>query len=191
MSIPFKLKLLNITVAVIGNGPLSIIDHNYIKSYSFSDIIHLNDAKNYRINDPVTFRAVRANGQGGYWGLDGSKPKYRMNQSLILIGDAKFKPNEKKVALKITVPLVLYSKCRYCIRNIKECNSSSAPWGPTTGAIVLDLLQKDTRVYKIHVFGMNFLRLGNSQHLKNEMFLFNSCCEKCILHNPYKNTYYR
>lgn len=196
-------------VAVVGNGPLSENDRKMIDKCQC--IIRFNDAKNRRSNERTDLQVVRRKLAFGridrmFWKYYIPEGVYTMyisekrsewdptsNISFTglenLIGSldvgtrgSEFRDNK-----------VLFPGCNRC--DNKPCTYSLAGNGPSSGGIIIEMLDSLDNIKEIHIFGMNWNSPNNKYAYPEGHIDFRyqgivkECCKKCIHHKTPTNDY--
>lgn len=186
-------------VAVVGNGPLSQQDRNEINASKC--IVRFNDMKNMKKGERVTIQATRYKPVARpFCGSD----KFDIGAAALLpVAPGPYLPNlnaRQRRSINLIQPLPTYeyydgrhsdlSLFKGCARcEGKQCKYGSTPWGPSTGALVLNALQQLDNVKVIHVYGMNWNGSHNHVDFKNGDIV-PTCCTKCIFNKPPSQKYY-
>ena len=174
-------------MTVIGNGPLSYNQRLEIKGIPRC-VVRFNKMENYRRGEPFHALALREH----------TMPfSSRYNKTIIPVisSDVHLENLYGKHLDPIYVTQHQYRlipKYEH-LRLFEGCNESrlhrSTLKGPSTGAAVIDFLQKHENVSHVHVFGMNWN--GVKQHVdfkyKN---IVRQCCTKCVIHQTPSGTYH-
>lgn len=187
-------KFINGSVAVVGNGPLSNEDRYNISKADC--VIRFNDLKNFKRGERCDIHAIRYT-LGRYPGINLS-PKHA---KILPVSPNNFSVFNSRDLCNVEglPPLLIYdpranndlhenvsifenSNCG------KECIQSSSSYGPSTGAVVIDMLEKLNSVNKINVYGMNWN--GTTKHIdfKNPTIV-QKFCSKCNIHPTQNNKY--
>ena len=207
----YKNKKLSGTIAVVGNGPISEEDRKNINK--FDTIIRFNDMKNKTRKEKTSIHVVRQiSPKDDFFG----KTSIKREVPIILIATKKEyaeKCNQKYNMLDYIIvnepsrdsyeagkDNEMFQGCSLC--KTESCLEIDSDLGPSSGIVILDYLDKNSNIDKIEVFGMNWnFHLKNYgggdkiydtklHHMGNEGKIVNSCCKKCIIHTPPKETYY-
>lgn len=81
---------------------------------------------------------------------------------------------------------ILFEGCDACEH--MNCSHDFKRHGPSTGAIVIDSLEKMSSIDSVHIFGMNWN--GTSHHVDfAQPNLVGTCCTKCVIHPTENNMY--
>lgn len=196
----YKIKYSNIeglikgTVALVGNGPISNKDRDEINENDI--VIRFNDLKNFRNNERCDIHVIRYD--YGFYNIK-SRPDNSIIWPVSPSNELVF-TSEHLVGLDGIYPLLLYSHKSvsdlsptatlfYGSDCGKKCIHSTTLEGPSTGAIVIDALEKCSTVDKINIYGMNWS--GSKFHIdfKNPGII-GDYCSKCIIH-PTSNKNYK
>ena len=189
-----QFNILKDTVAVVGNGPISEEDRSNINKANC--VLRFNDLKNYRKGERFDVHATRH--MNGFWSgmhlfhhapyvLPIAMTSSAVKKSKRLAGRKKLPTilvyeNNKKVELSPTSKIFKHSACG------DECRHSTADWGPSSGAAVIDMLENLETVKKIEVYGMNWN--GNKNHIDfKDPYIISKYCSKCKLHPTSNNSY--
>ena len=190
-----QFNVLKDTVAVVGNGPISEEDRSNINKANC--VLRFNDLKNYKTGERFDVHVTRFS--NGYWSgmhllhhapyvLPIAMTSSDVKNSWVLYGRKKLPTilvyeNKKNVELPPTSKIFMRSTCG------DECLQSSADWGPSSGAAVIDMLENLESVKKIEVYGMNWN--GNKNHIDFKVpNIVPKYCSKCKLHPTSNNDYY-
>lgn len=172
-------------VCVVGNGPLSSKDREFINSTKCDEVWRFNDMKNFRKGERVDGHIVRSNGRGGsgYHGLN--KRTEKKLSSLDWSAVKRMYMGGPKGDIdahghKIDAHGYIFPSCHK-----KKSRAASAF---TSGATALSYFEGRDDVDSINVLGMNFLP-GRAKHERGEKKIIEKCCTKCHVRKPPKNTY--
>ena len=190
-------KILRGNIAVVGNGPISEEDRNNINKAD--RVIRFNRLKNYRKGERFDVHATRRSEPNTkFVGLD---LPHCASFVLPVVYRHSLVENSKQLIGRKKLPTILvYQE----IKNIHEasptsrlfshstcgdeCLHSSADWGPSIGAAVIDMLEKLKSVKKIEVYGMNWN--GNKNHIDfKDPYIVSKYCSKCEIHPTPKSSY--
>ena len=204
-------KTLSGTIAVVGNGPISEEDRKNINK--FDTIIRFNDMKNKTRKEKTSIHVVRQiSPKDDFFG----KTSIKREVPIILIATKKEYAEKCKQKYNMLDYIIvnepsrdsyeagkdneMFQGCSLC--ETESCLEIDSDLGPSSGIVILDYLDKNSNIDKIEVFGMNWnFHLKNYgggdkiydtklHHMGNEGKIVNSCCKKCIIHTPPKETYY-
>jgi len=204
-------KKINGTVAVVGNGPISEEDRKNINK--FDTIIRFNDMKNKTRGEKTSIHIVRQiSPKDDFFG----KTNMKRGVPIILIATKKEYAEKCKQKYNMLDYIIvnepsrnsyeagkdneMFQGCSLC--KTESCLEIDSDLGPSSGIVILDYLNKNPNIDKIEVFGMNWnFHLKNYgggtkiydtklHHMGNEGKIVNSCCNKCVIHTPPKDTYY-
>ena len=187
-------------VAVVGNGPISENDSKKINECQC--IIRFNDAKNRKSDERTDLQIVRRQlGVGKiermFWKYFVPKGVYTMyvtEPSYVLSYNGLENPlgviDIGRDKTKFRDDLKLFPGCNKC--DNKPCTYSLTEWGPSTGALVINMLESMDNIKEINVFGMNWNPPSNKINVHvdfNYPELIKNCCKKCIIHKTTTNNY--
>lgn len=188
------------TVAVVGNGPLSNADRRRIETHDC--IVRFNDLKHWkRRTERVTVHASRFH-YGAFPGMDrtpASTPFWPIATTL------RRADTVRAVRNVVLPPILVYERtslfendlahnatffvsCTECCDGVRNASASQCAClhrasyhGPSSGALVIDELQKQPFVSRIDVYGMNWN--GGIGHVDfARPTLVRRCCVKCTIH---------
>ena len=170
-------------MAVVGNGPLS--EGNRVAIARRAEVVRFNDARSWRPGERTTQLVVR-------------HPSAFPPPVGCCAGVALW-----HVGVDATDNATLVYERGYGARNAADAtarlfpNCTSCPWcyhnrtyaGPSTGAVVLSVLQSRADVRRMDVFGMNWN--GDAQmHVDFAVrSLVRRCCTKCVVHPTSSEAY--
>lgn len=188
-------KILRGNIAVVGNGPLSEEDRSNINKADC--VIRFNNLRNYKTGERFDVHVTR-HSNGDWLGmhlfhhapfiLPIAMRHSDVKNSRVLYGRKKLPTilvyeNNKNVDLPPTSKIFKNSACG------DECKHSSADWGPSSGAAVIDMLENLKSVKKIGVYGMNWS--GNKHHNDFKYpYIVPKYCSKCEIHPTPNSGYY-
>ena len=177
-------------LCVVGNGPLSLSDRDFINSPSQCDEVwRFNDMKNMEKGDRCDGRFVRLNQSGNFWGITNPPKNLTRNVPIIQIGESSKKlitPPGCPVKQVLKTHELSYTDCKDCVDGCK----SKTPVGYTSGAIGISYFQQRQDVQKITILGMNFMQPKGNGHDTNEKPKMDLCCTKCSIRKTPQNTYF-
>ena len=192
-------------ICIVGNGPLTKEDREFINSNHCDEVWRFNDMKNMEHGERCDGQFIRDNGKT-YSGLE-IRSKFDINNIPIIAiqgGDGiwftlkrlfypllNFLNSDNVLPKEYTKKIInidnpnfkLYNNCPKCPNNCK----SNSYLKFTSGAIGISYFQDQQDVENIHILGMNFIEMPG--HEINEKSFIDSCCTKCNIHQTYKNTY--
>lgn len=181
--LPFGMKNCK-HVTVVGNGPLS---DDQRKSINESDcVVRFNDMKNRRFGDKTDVLALRENVL--HLAQEEDVPilpilsrkdnlqKVDNFLSPIVIFEPQFKDDN------ILKDATLFENCSFARTH------SEAYHGPSSGAAVIDFLEKNDYCESIHIYGMNWNSKIDHIDFKHDT-LVKDCCTKCVLHPTHDRSY--
>lgn len=178
-------------VTVVGNGHISGSDRSRIRwqsSRAHNMIIRFNDMKSWLYDEPVDVHVTRI--------PSGLFPIFQYNaREWYVTVDALLVPSNAERVIVVFERMRgtenslndgrLFPDCSSCD---VRCNHSWANMGPSTGAAVIDYLERDPAVKTIDVFGMNW-----NGDLPHNDFLYPTmvqrCCSKCTIHPTVDTSY--
>ena len=174
------------SVAVVGNGPLSVSDRARI---AFSSIVvRFNDVNNKLKGEKTTVRVVRHPSWFTF--------KHTVHPEWHVSPKASDIPSDAKV---VTYVYESQHGSRNAVnsseRLFPSCNCGpsclhSTAWaGPSTGGAALSVLQEVSDIRHIHVFGMNWNGDSDMHTDFANKSIVTGCCTKCIIH-PTASTNY-
>lgn len=171
------------SIAVVGNGPISESDRDFINSQNC--VIRFNDQKNKLKYDRTDVLVLRNNtlhlSQKDFtiWPVI---PFCKNIEDYQVRYHKLIKPIQVYEDLCVNDPNIKEMKSKKVYNNcIKQNLHGDATSGVSTGTAVLSILQNDDNVDSINVFGMNFN--GGWWHVDfNDPNLSNICCTKCVFH---------
>lgn len=174
------------SVAVVGNGPLSVSDRALI---AFSSIvIRFNDVNNKLKGEKTTVRVVRHPSWFTF--------KHVVHPEWHVSPKAADIPSDARVVTYVYESQHgLSNAVNASERLFPSCNCGpsclhSTGWaGPSTGGAALSLLQEVSDIRHIHVFGMNWNGDADMHTDFANKSIVTGCCTKCIFH-PTANTNY-
>jgi len=204
-------KKISGTVAVVGNGPISDEDRKNINK--FDTIIRFNDMKNKTKKEKTSIHVVRQiSPKDDFFG----KTSMKRGVPIILIATKKEYVEKCKQKYNMLDYIIvnepsrdsyeagkdneMFQGCSLCKK--ESCLEIDSDLGPSSGIVILDYLDKNSNINKIEVFGMNWNfhlknygggdKIYNTKlhHMGNEGKIVNTCCKKCVIHTPPKETYY-
>lgn len=165
-------------IYVVGNGPLNDEDRDKISTASC--VLRFNDMRNMRENESTDIVAMR----NTFLHLLERDDRYKNIAVLPVIErDEHFIGMNHSTLLPIFVSETQHDKRKFTDDFLfPHCSAkkqhTEAPWGPSTGAAVLNYLENMTSVEEIEVFGMNFN--GPKEHVDfKHNTLVKECCTKC------------
>jgi hypothetical protein len=161
-------------VCVVGNGPMSELDRAAIGACPF--VIRFNDMKNVHKGEPTSLLVLRYKGPKGYHGQNLCRPQL----PVLLVGHPGVRdpvPPTCQVVCRLATPAKLFGAV------------TTAPWGASTGAIMLQELQRAPSVQRLDIFGMNFAQSLRSKHIHGEKKLLQHGVSKMVLHPTPTNAY--
>ena len=173
-------------VTVIGNGHIPDEQRSMIRSSKC--VIRFNDMKNYRQGEPFDALALREH----------TMARSRMHKKTtipVISSDLQLDKLSGKHLAPIYVTQHQYHlKPKYeDLRIFEGCNESKLHRktlkGPSTGAAVIDFLQRHDNVTYIYVYGMNWHGTKDHVDFKYSNMVPN-CCTKCIIYSTQTNRYY-
>lgn len=182
-------------IALVGNGPLTHEDREYIKN--FDCVVRFNDMKNRRTGERTDILVTRK----GYGG--GGIQKYASNSEYAVWPIVMYKQFNTKDYInshkyKFLNPIKVHEE--YSQSNAKVYNRkvfegclhsryhSESKNGPSSGTLVIDELMKSKHIKEIHTFGMNWN--GQNWHVDfNNPDMVHNCCSKCFIHETTSSTY--
>lgn len=174
------------SIAVVGNGPLTLSDRARIALSSV--VIRFNDVNNKIKGEKTTVRVVRH--PSWFTFKDAIHPDWHVSPHWTSV------PEGAKVVTYIyesqhgrgntaMADARLFPSC--------ECGDSCLHrkgWaGPSTGAAALSLLQETANITYIHVFGMNWNGDAEMHTDFANKSVVPSCCTKCIIHQTASTNY--
>ena len=182
-------------VAVVGNGPLSEEDRTAIDAHDC--VSRFNSVANRRKGERFDVHVSRRMGDT-FAGMDRNDGRpvvpVTVSEDLAysapeLVGKTVLPPllaYERQLGSENTQPpdrrLFEHSRCG------DECAHASSDWGPSTGAMAIDVLDKSPHVRTIDVYGMNWN--GDPRHIDfKHPNLVPTHCTKCHIHRTASNTY--
>tara|TARA_B110000046_G_C12957708_1_gene383075 strand:+ start:697 stop:1344 length:648 start_codon:yes stop_codon:yes gene_type:complete len=183
-------------VAVVGNGPISEEDRQEINR-DYDCVVRFNDMKTYRKGDALTVQVSRD--VHGYmpgvnkadvplWPVAHNSDVVAHNGALrgrnvldpLLVHESS-NGDENEI-----VDGVLFPGCDAC--DSRECRHSESRAGPSTGALVLNALERSPAVDSLHVYGMNWN--GGAHHVDfKHPNVVADCCTKCVIHRTANEEY--
>lgn len=179
-------------VAVVGNGPISEKDRCEINR-DYDCVVRFNDMKNYKLGDVTTVHAIRplaavypgiTKSDVPVWPVIFNKTQLPVTERTVL--DPIIVHERSNGTRNVIKDGILFPGCNAC--NKKKCSHSLAKHGPSTGAAVIDELNRARNVESIHVYGMNWN--GGSHHVDfKHSDLISRCCDKCVLHPTCSDEY--
>tara|TARA_B110000046_G_C12992410_1_gene398424 strand:- start:1120 stop:1908 length:789 start_codon:yes stop_codon:yes gene_type:complete len=181
------------SVAVVGNGPITISDRDKINS-EYDCVVRFNDMKNYKNGDALTLHVSRLTNEGFFPGTeksDASVPFLPVASDVYLVHNNDSLQSRSNVLTPVitnkkTNAPPLFGGCVACGGEV--CHHGQASYGPSTGALALSELDRSNAVQDIHVYGMNWN--GASYHVDFKYpDLVANCCSKCTIH-PTANANY-
>ena len=177
----------NLTVAVVGNGPISFWDRDEIEDSHV--VVRFNDCNFLKPNERTTLRVVR-HPSARAPSVPVHAPVWHIayNSRFVHNDAAVFTPvyeaqyggdNELPSSARI------FPSC-HCG---DSCLQRGRFAGPSTGAVALSQLQQLDEVSKIKVFGMNWNGDANVHIDFANRSLVSGCCTKCEFHTTSSNLY--
>ena len=170
-----------VEVAVVGNGPLSHEDRQNISL--FDSVVRFNDLNYMEPGENVSMRVVR-HPSAFQPHISCSAPVWYVvtTKGLLPPGAALYSlALEPQYGSSNDLPADarIFSNCSACGAN---CYSNQTFAGPSTGAVVLSILQSSEAVQSIHVFGMNWKGAPMVHIDFRDPAIVSRCCTKCTFH---------
>jgi hypothetical protein len=168
-------------VCLVGNGPISEENRRFIASDECDTVVRFNDMKNRAWNERVDVHVQREWGDThGYSGSD------------ITTGAHKYLVGMHAAADAAGSDTAISTRGEHGFQSFPMCSkrSNDVDKHPSTGTIVLSVLEFDPNVERMDVFGMNWKFEKQSGHVAvGEGTLVQNCCTKCIFHQTPTQTY--
>lgn len=174
------------SIAVVGNGPLSLL--NRARIATFSIVFRFNDVNNKWSGEKTTVRVVRH--PSWFTFKKTVKPEWHVS------------PYQSDVPVDAAVVTYVYES-QHGTENTAPPNSQLFPscdcgpacshasgWaGPSTGGAALSLLQEVPNITAIHVFGMNWNGDADMHTDFANSSIVAHCCTKCVIHVTKDDSY--
>lgn len=199
-----------LTIAVVGNGPISDTDIKFIKEFDFDLVLQFNHAMHYDAIGRCDILAIRP--------LEGGHDTSKLSHSKKMIQKLNSKNHILPVVLtkdrvtlfeslnvnqcNILSPIFIHeeyfknrvpkshSLAEHTLFNCKEerCKYKNTSYGPSTGAAVLNELYHLGIIKKIDIFGMN--SFGGPHHVDFKYpTIIKDYCNKCFFHKTPTDSY--
>jgi len=187
-------------VAVVGNGPLSDEDRRSISRFEI--VYRFNDLKNHKHREKCTHHAIRCSPSCPD-GLCGSQSRAAIPGSQTILIGTREEVDAGKEWMRVDGEIVIGDDTSVNahpvfdslvappedLTDMASRGEGAVPSSvlvkirrfPTSGAILLDMLNSDDRVGEIHVFGMNW-NMFDSVHSTSESQMIDAACRKCVVH---------
>tara|TARA_B110000046_G_C12857176_1_gene340232 strand:- start:80 stop:784 length:705 start_codon:yes stop_codon:yes gene_type:complete len=194
-------------VAVVGNGPLSDEDRRSISRFEI--VYRFNDLKNHEQREKCTHHVIRCSSTCPD-GLCGSQRRVAVAGSQTILVGTREEVDAAKEWMRVDEELVIGDETSVnahpvfsSLASLPEDPAEVASRGgaavpssvlekirrfPTSGTIVLDMLNSDDGVDEIHVFGMNW-NMFDAVHSSSESQMIHAGCRKCVVHSTPSTRY--
>tara|TARA_B100000482_G_scaffold190531_1_gene173844 strand:- start:950 stop:1567 length:618 start_codon:yes stop_codon:yes gene_type:complete len=195
-------------VAVVGNGSLTPEDREQINNSNFDCIVRFNDRKNLIDGEKTTVHAVRDLPSDSTFLSQLIFGKQRRVPGLVpgehvFVQPITARPDsirDKFAGTTMLPPILVQEKggsveseqyfpdCVKCQNGEYDCNTSASTSGPSSGTVLINILDAQPTTTSIHVFGMNWN--GGHNHFDfKQPELISDCCVKCNIHPTASSNY--
>lgn len=168
-------------VCIVGNGPISEENRRFIASRECDTVVRFNDMKNRTGNERVDVHVQRE------W-----KDTQEYAGSDIAAGAPKYLVGMHAAVDAVGSDTAIPTRGMYGFQSFPTCSkrSGAVDKHPSTGTIVLSVLELDPSVERMDVFGMNWKFEKEQGHDGvGEGTLVQNCCTKCNFHPTPTQTY--
>lgn len=172
-------------VVVVGNGPISESDRQQINNAEC--VFRFNDTKNYIEGDKIDYHVIRRNGLH----MTGEEMHPGVEKIAISYNSRHIENFEKQIltfeSKRKTNSLDEHRLFPVCDCE-DRCNASNSIAGASSGAALINELEGNKSIKKIHVFGMNWN--GSDTHIDFKYpDIIPTCCTKCDIHTTSRASY--